>query len=58
MLTVEQIRELMADRKITKVAQECGVSRQTIHNIITGKANPSYKLLKKITDYFAPKQTN
>lgn len=52
MLTVEQMKEKLADRNLEVVAERTGLSRQTLSHIRTGKlTNPSYKTIKALSDY-------
>ena len=48
MLTIEEIRAALAGRNLTQTAQSLGVTRQTLHNIISGRNQPSYALLVKL----------
>jgi DNA-binding XRE family transcriptional regulator len=47
-----ELKEIIEKRKGEKtweaLADELGVSRQTLWNALTGKVNPSYKLLKAL----------
>ena len=51
MLTIEQIRESLQDRNLTKVSDATGVSKATIYRICSGAENPSYDAVKKLSDY-------
>jgi predicted DNA-binding transcriptional regulator AlpA len=51
MLTVEQMIERLKDRRIRMVAKSCGISYQTIYNMVQGRNLPSYETLKKLSDY-------
>ena len=53
LLDIEEIKVKMADRNASAVANSVGVTRQSISAILTGKHNPSYELLKKLTEYFS-----
>jgi|VirMetMinimDraft_7_1064189.scaffolds.fasta_scaffold200025_2 transcriptional regulator with XRE-family HTH domain len=56
MLTIEQIRELMHDRSVPIVAELAGVHYNTLLNIKNGvNKNPSYEVIKKLSEYFHPK---
>jgi len=54
------LRVLRATRDITQeqLANELGVTRQTIHAIETGKYNPSLDLAFKISRYFETRIEN
>ena len=53
MLTLDQIIEKLNDRNLSKVADAVGVSRATMSNLKNRKVNPSYELVKKLSDYLA-----
>lgn len=53
LLTIEAIREKLADRNLSKVAQATGYTRAHIAQIRNGSvSNPSYKCLVALSDYF------
>jgi DNA-binding phage protein len=54
MLTLDQVRERLQDRKITVVAEATGLHLQTLYDIRHGRANPVYSTVKKLSDYLAP----
>lgn len=52
MLTLEQIRRLLADRKMTAVSEMTGVHRNTLSAIRDGKNdNPTLKIMQRLSDY-------
>jgi transcriptional regulator with XRE-family HTH domain len=52
MLTIEEIREKLQDRNLTKVAASIGITRVYLSAIANGKQlNPSYDIVKKLSDY-------
>lgn len=52
MLDIEEIREKMKDRNITKVAAKIGVSRPHLSTILNDKnTNPTYNIMKKLSEY-------
>lgn len=52
MYTLEQIRELLDDRNVEKVAERTGIHRNTISAIRTGaNQNPTYTTIKTLSDY-------
>lgn len=51
MLTLEEIRSRLADRKVRVVADATGVHHQTIYNVLDPNANPTHKTLKALSDY-------
>lgn len=56
MLTLEQIRERLKDRRLYMVAKEIGVSYPTLLAISRGESkNPSYRIIQLICDYLERK---
>lgn len=51
LLTLDEIKKRLSDRRITTVAQATGLTRQTLYNIQRG-ADPSYQTLVALTKYF------
>ena len=51
MLTVEEMIKRLKDRRIRMVAKSCGISYQTIYNMIHGKSLPAYETLVKLSNY-------
>lgn len=51
MLTLDEIRARMKDRRVRRVAEAIGVHHQTIYNVMEPGANPSHDTLKKLSDY-------
>lgn len=53
-LTVEEIREkINSTRKpIVKIAEELGIHHQTLRGFVSGKYNPTYENLIKLSEYF------
>ena len=52
MLTLDQIRAAMRDRRLAKVAEETGLHYNTIREIRDNPdANPTYKVIKALSDY-------
>lgn len=51
MLSIEQIKKALHDRRIRMVAKACGISYQAIYNILNGISRPTEKTLKKLSDY-------
>ncbi len=53
LLNPTQLRALMDDRTLQKIADRTGVSYATIHQISAGtNLNPRYDTLQKLSDYF------
>ncbi len=54
MFTLEQIRSLLDDRNVEKVAERTGIHRNTISAIRAGSnQNPTYATLKTLSDYLS-----
>jgi len=54
MLTLEQIKEALADRKLASVAKATGLSRVTVWGILTGKQdNPRLSTMLALSAYLA-----
>ena len=52
MLTIEQIRVGLSDRRIGVVAEATGLTRVALYNILSGKTkNPSYSTIVVLSDY-------
>jgi len=53
MLTIEEIRVALVDRRPSVVAEMTGLHANTIANIRDGRKAPSYETLRKLSDYLA-----
>lgn len=52
MLTLDQIRAALRDRRLAKVAEATGLHYNTIREIRDNPdANPTYKVIKALSDY-------
>lgn len=52
MMTLEEIREKLKDRRLSMVAVATGLSRQAIYNVVTGKTpNPSHETVRRLMEY-------
>ena len=57
MMTLEEVREQLLDRRIDMVADATGLHYSTVCDVRAGKNdNPSYKTVKALSDYFEGKQ--
>ena len=54
MLTIEQIRERLADANLSKVAERSGVHYATLYRLIKGH-EPMYATVKALSDYLTQK---
>jgi len=51
-MTVEQIRQALADRRLSVVAEQTGISYGTLYNIREGKNdNPGAKIMQQLAAY-------
>lgn len=56
MLTLEKIREKMADRNIQEVCRQVNLPSSTIYRVLRDKnANVSYRVVKILSDYLEQK---
>jgi transcriptional regulator with XRE-family HTH domain len=52
MLTLEEIRKRLQDRRLTSVSEFTGLHYNTVRNIAAGdNTNPTYEVLKALSDY-------
>lgn len=57
MLDLEQIKKRLADENLSEVAGSINCTRAYVSHIATGrKKNPSYKMVKRLSDYLIKKQ--
>ena len=53
MLTLEEIRERLKDRRLLVVSQATGIHANTLREVRDNpSANPTYKVFKLLNDYF------
>jgi len=57
MLTLEEIRELLQDRRLMVVAQRTGLHYNTLLKIRDNTSSPSYEAVKALSDYFTANDT-
>jgi predicted transcriptional regulator len=54
MMTVEQIRFQLRDRRLDLVAKGSGLSASTIRDLRNGEQiNPNYRTIKRLTEYLS-----
>ena len=57
MMTLEQIRKALSDRMPAKIAEATGLHYNTIREVRDNpEANPTYKVLKALSDYLEAKE--
>ena len=54
MLTTEEIRKLLADRRLDKVAEATGLSPLTIARMRDGKGDPKASTVEALSRYLEP----
>lgn len=59
MMTLEQIKQALRDRRPGIVAEETGLHVNTVRDVRDNPgANPTYKVLKALSDYLTHRETN
>lgn len=51
MKTVEEIREALSDRNISKVAYDAGISSASVYRLMKKDGKPLYETVKALSDY-------
>lgn len=51
MLTLEQIKDRLADRNLMAVSKASGVHSNALYRLMSGGTKPSYETVKKLSDY-------
>jgi len=52
MMTLENIRDALKDRKLSVVARKTGLHYNVVHSFASGRVkNPSYETVIKLTEY-------
>ena len=51
MKTLEEIKQLLKDAKLRKVAANAGVHYNAVYRLMNGQVKPSYETVKKLSDY-------
>lgn len=55
MMTIEQIKEALKDRKLTVVAEKTGLSYDTVRRVAAGDSDYHVSTIKKLSDYLQGK---
>jgi hypothetical protein len=50
-MTLEEVREALRDRRLVVVAAETNLSYPTIKAILDGRTSPKYETVKLLSDY-------
>ena len=54
MMTLDEIRAALSDRRLTAVSEATGVHRNTLSQIRSGRLkNPSYETIARLSNYLA-----
>ena len=54
MMNLNQVREALQDRNLTRVAEAVGLSYETVRRVASGKErNFSYSVIKALSDYLS-----
>lgn len=57
MLTLEDIKRRLSDRRLSRVAEATGLHYNTVRNIAIGEnKNPTYDVLKTLSDYLTDRE--
>lgn len=51
MLTIEQLRHLLAQRNLAEVSREAGIHYNTVYRVAKGNGLPDYNTVKALSDY-------
>jgi len=51
MLSITEIREMLADRNLSEVSRRSGVSYPVVYKLATGRAEPRYEAVKALVEY-------
>jgi len=52
LMTTEQIRHKLRDRKLSYIAKECDLTYMTLSRLLKGHS-PSLKTVERLSDYFS-----
>ena len=50
-LKLEEIRAILQDRNLTKVAKSANISRPVLYQIMRGSTDPKFSTIEKLSDY-------
>ena len=56
LMPIDDIRESLQDRRLTVVAERCGLSHPTVKAIATGNEQISLPTWKKLSEYLSDSQ--
>jgi len=54
MMTIDEIKEALADRQVEAVASATGLHRNTVSSMKLGhNRNPTYEVMRKLSEYLS-----
>jgi len=56
LIPIDDIRNALQDRRLTVVAEKCGLSHPTVKSIASGNEKISLNTWKKLSDYLSDSQ--
>ena len=56
LIPIDDIRKTLQDRRLTVVAERCGLSHPTVKSIATGNEQISQTTWKKLSEYLSDSQ--
>lgn len=57
MLTVEEIKILLKDRKLSVISRRTGLTYAQVYGLTTTVAHPAYDVVRALSDYFEAEKT-
>ena len=51
MMTLEQVKGALADRNLSEISRRTGITYYKIWRIVQGKGEPSYQVVKALSEY-------
>ena len=52
LLTAQQVRNKLVDRRLSYVAEKCGLTHMSLSRLRKNEGNPSLLTLEKLSEYF------
>ena len=57
-MTLQQIREQLADSNLRKVAEACGLHYNVLTRLMKGDTDPRYSTVELLADYIKARENN
>ena len=54
-LSLNRMREMLADRNISSVSRNTGINRVTLSQIMNGTTDPKYSTMERLSNYLEEK---